>query len=100
MPNSNANTFCLPHYDHIGTRPQPNQTDTIFNGARDNGMGVTALLAAAKALAQAPPKRSVLCLALTGEEVGLLGSQLLCRSSTLAFRQGGFQPECRRRRIQ
>ncbi len=63
------------HYDHIGTRPQPNQTDTIFNGARDNGMGVTALLAAAKALAQAPPKRSVLYLALTGEEVGLLGSQ-------------------------
>jgi hypothetical protein len=63
------------HYDHIGTRPQPNQTDTIFNGARDNGMGVTALLAAAKALAQAPPKRSVLCLALTGEEVGLLGSR-------------------------
>lgn len=63
------------HYDHIGTGQRPNQTDTIFNGARDNGMGTTALLAAAKAFAQKPPKRSILCLALTGEEVGLLGSQ-------------------------
>ncbi|PIO47245.1 MAG: peptidase M28 [[Chlorobium] sp. 445] len=63
------------HYDHIGTRQQPNQTDTIFNGARDNGMGTTALLAAAKAFAQKPPKRSIICLALTAEEVGLLGSQ-------------------------
>jgi hypothetical protein len=63
------------HYDHIGVGQRPNQADSIFNGARDNGMGTTAVLAAAKALAQKPPKRSVLCLALTGEEVGLLGSQ-------------------------
>ncbi len=66
------------HYDHVGTgkdgggafTPQ----DSIFNGARDNGMGTTALLAATKSLALSPPKRSVIVLAVTGEEMGLLGS--------------------------
>ena len=38
-------------------------------------MGVVALLSAAKALAEQPPRRSVLVLAVTGEELGLLGSQ-------------------------
>lgn len=66
------------HYDHVGTGrdgggafgPQ----DSIFNGARDNGMGVVAVLAAAEALAKQPPKRSVIILAVTAEEMGLLGS--------------------------
>ncbi|HMQ47053.1 MAG TPA: M20/M25/M40 family metallo-hydrolase [Saprospiraceae bacterium] len=67
------------HYDHVGTgknggAPYSPQ-DSIFNGARDNGMGTVALLAAAEALAKNPPKRSVIVLAVTGEEVGLLGSQ-------------------------
>jgi Zn-dependent M28 family amino/carboxypeptidase len=49
--------------------------DSIFNGARDNAMGTVAVLAAAEALAQAPPKRSIIFLPVTGEEVGLLGSR-------------------------
>ena len=66
------------HFDHVGTgrdgggrfTPQ----DSIFNGTRDNGMGTVALMAAAKALAKTPPKRSTIILAVTGEEIGLLGS--------------------------
>lgn len=67
------------HYDHVGTGKDGGsyftEEDSIFNGARDNAMGTVALLSAAKSLSQEPPKRSVLVLALTAEEVGLLGSQ-------------------------
>lgn len=67
------------HYDHVGVGKQGGQAytpdDSIFNGARDNAFGTVSLLAAAEALAQKPPRRSVLLVALTGEEVGLLGSK-------------------------
>ena len=67
------------HYDHVGTGKNGNGAytakDSIFNGARDNGIGIAALLTAAKSLAAAPPKRSVLILAVTAEEIGLLGSR-------------------------
>ena len=67
------------HYDHVGVGKQggsPYQpSDSIFNGARDNAFGTVSILSAAKALSQQPPKRSVLVLAFTGEEVGLLGSK-------------------------
>ena len=67
------------HYDHVGVGKQGGQPftaeDSIFNGARDNAFGTVALLTAAEALAKNPPKRSVLIVALTGEEVGLLGSR-------------------------
>jgi len=67
------------HYDHVGTGEDGGgpftEKDSIFNGARDNGMGTTALLGAAKAFAQQPPQRSIIVLAVTGEEIGLLGSQ-------------------------
>ncbi|MEM9885238.1 MAG: M28 family peptidase [Bacteroidota bacterium] len=67
------------HYDHVGTGKQGggafSAQDSIFNGARDNAMGTTAVLAAAKSLSMKPPKRSVIILAVTGEELGLLGSR-------------------------
>lgn len=67
------------HFDHIGVGKQGGSPytpeDSIFNGARDNAMGTTALLGALQALAEQPPKRSVIFLAVTGEEIGLLGSQ-------------------------
>jgi hypothetical protein len=67
------------HYDHVGVGKQGGQPytaeDSIFNGARDNAFGTVALLTAAEALSKNPPKRSVLIVALTGEEVGLLGSK-------------------------
>jgi len=66
------------HFDHIGTGQEAGgrytEQDSIFNGARDNGMGTVALLSAAKTLSEKPPRRSVLLLAVTGEELGLLGS--------------------------
>lgn len=69
----------MAHYDHVGAGmdrgPGATPADSIFNGARDNAMGVAALLGAAEALAARPPARSVLLLALTGEERGMLGSR-------------------------
>jgi hypothetical protein len=66
------------HYDHVGIGKQGGAPftpqDSIFNGARDNGMGTVALLAAARDLAARPGKRSVILLACTGEEMGMLGS--------------------------
>jgi len=67
------------HYDHVGTGKNGGSfytpEDSIFNGARDNGMGTVALIEAAKALGQQPAKRPVILIAFTGEEMGLLGSQ-------------------------
>lgn len=66
------------HYDHVGTGKNGGSftaKDSIFNGARDNAMGVVAILHAAAALAKKKPARSILFLAVTGEEIGLLGSK-------------------------
>src|SRR5690606_38576112 len=63
------------HYDHIGTGKKNAEGDSIFNGARDNALGTTALLAAARYLGQNRPARSVLFIAFTAEEKGLLGSK-------------------------
>jgi hypothetical protein len=62
------------HYDHLGTKP-PAPGNRIFHGANDNASGDASLIEIAKALAVDPhPRRSVLFLALFGEEEGLLGS--------------------------
>ena len=64
------------HLDHIGSVPVKAGEDGINNGAYDNSSGVAILLEVASALANAaePLRRSVLFIALTGEEKGLLGS--------------------------
>jgi Zn-dependent M28 family amino/carboxypeptidase len=63
------------HWDHLG-EDDSLKGDKIYNGAVDNGTGISALLEIAKAFkAQKPaPKRSVLFAAVTLEESGLLGS--------------------------
>jgi Zn-dependent M28 family amino/carboxypeptidase len=63
------------HYDHIGIGRSRDGKDSIFNGARDNAVGVTALMQTAKYLKANRPKRSVILIALTSEEKGLLGSK-------------------------
>jgi len=81
------------HYDHVGVGEQGGRytaEDSIFNGARDNGMGTVALLAAAKVLAEVPPLRSVIILALTGEEIGLLGSKYYADNPLVPLRQTIF----------
>jgi len=64
------------HWDHLGRDPNL-QGDQIFNGALDNATGTAALLELAKAHTKlpAPPRRSMLFLAVTAEEKGLLGSK-------------------------
>ncbi|MEK6476194.1 M28 family peptidase [Catalinimonas sp. 4WD22] len=63
------------HYDHVGVAEGKNLEDSIYNGARDNAIGIASMISAAKYFGQNPPKRSVLFLAVTAEEKGLLGSQ-------------------------
>ncbi len=62
------------HYDHVGFKG-----DEVYNGADDNASGTTIVLEIAEALQTGKlmghgPRRSVLCLLVTGEEKGLLGS--------------------------
>ena len=65
------------HWDHIGNKPDDSGEDTIYNGAQDNATGTTALLEVAQAFKAlpAPVERSVMFLAVTAEESGLLGSK-------------------------
>ena len=83
------------HYDHVGVNHQA-QTgqDSIFNGARDNAIGVTGLLSTAKYLSQYSPKRSVLFIALTGEEKGLLGSKYYADHPAVPLKQTVFNFNC------
>ena len=64
------------HWDHLGRRPELTG-DQIFNGAIDNASGVASViqLAAAFTKLNPSPKRSVLFMATTGEEAGLLGAK-------------------------
>jgi hypothetical protein len=64
------------HLDHIGIQP-PEDGDSVANGADDDGTGSVALLAIARAaVAQRPaPRRSMLFVWHTGEELGLYGSE-------------------------
>jgi len=63
------------HYDHLGIGPTINN-DKIYNGVLDNAIGVSTLLEVARVLQknQENLKRSILFIATTGEEKGLLGS--------------------------
>ena len=77
------------HYDHVGSGCPPNGTDTICNGADDDGSGTTALLAMAEALSKAAtrPKRSVLFVWHCGEEKGLWGSRYFTEYPTVPLNQ-------------
>lgn len=65
------------HYDHLGVgkpKMENGKLDSIFNGARDNASGTTAVIDAARYFAQYPPARSMLFITYTAEESGELGS--------------------------
>jgi Zn-dependent M28 family amino/carboxypeptidase len=66
------------HYDHFGVGA-PVAGDSIYNGALDNASGTAAVLTAAEAFARSGvrPGRSLVFIAFTAEEAGLLGSQAL-----------------------
>jgi len=66
----------MAHWDHLGTREghSPNN-DQIYNGAVDNASGVAGILELANYFGTKETERSLLFLAVTAEESGLLGSQ-------------------------
>jgi Zn-dependent M28 family amino/carboxypeptidase len=87
--------FCA-HYDHIGTKTygtrntlpengQPEAGDEIYNGANDNASGVSGLIHLARYYAKHPHnERTIIFIAFSGEEEGLLGSRHLAE---------GFDPK-------
>jgi Zn-dependent M28 family amino/carboxypeptidase len=64
------------HWDHFGIGVPDKTGDKIYNGALDNASGVSAMLEIARAFThiKPAPKRSILFVAVTAEEQGLLGS--------------------------
>ncbi len=76
------------HLDHLGVA-KPINGDAIYNGAMDNASGVASLLAVAAALKQSNTslRRSIVFLAVTGEEKGLLGSRFFARFPTVDARK-------------
>ena len=63
------------HLDHLGVSALPGD-DRVFNGAMDNASGIAVLLQMARELGKGKaPRRSIVFLAVTGEELGLLGSR-------------------------
>ena len=64
------------HWDHLGVGLADARGDRIYNGAVDNASGTATLLELARAYSKAPrPQRTVMFLAVTAEEKGLLGSE-------------------------
>jgi Zn-dependent M28 family amino/carboxypeptidase len=76
------------HFDHLGIG-KPRGDDAIYNGAVDNASGCAGLLALARAAGELPqrPRRSLLFLAVTAEESGLLGSQFFAANPTVPKKQ-------------
>lgn len=72
------------HLDHVGIGAAVDG-DTIYNGMYDNAMGTALLIETARAFAAMPvaPKRSILFIALTGEERGLVGSDYFAHYPTV-----------------
>jgi hypothetical protein len=72
------------HLDHLGIG-EAVKGDTIYNGALDNASGSADLLEIARAFSQMhpAPRRSILFVAVTGEEAGLLGSDYFSRFPTV-----------------
>jgi hypothetical protein len=67
------------HFDHLGRSAfgalDPDALNAIHNGADDNASGTAAVIELARLLRRDPPKRSVMFVTFSGEELGLLGSQ-------------------------
>ena len=64
------------HWDHLGIGKPDANGDTIYNGAVDNGTGLAEIIEQGRAFAHEPrTDRSIVILAVTAEEKGLLGSE-------------------------
>ena len=69
------------HYDHVGVKPGCTEGDCIYNGANDDASGTVSVIEIANALAalRERPRRSILFLALFGEEKGSYGARYYIR---------------------
>ncbi|MBF6023291.1 M28 family metallopeptidase [Lysobacter niastensis] len=78
------NVVFTAHLDHVGIGA-PVNGDAIYNGALDNALGIAVMLEAANRLAHepTPPKRSLLFVAVTAEEKGLLGAAWFAQHPTV-----------------
>ncbi len=75
------------HLDHLGIG-EPIQGDRVYSGAMDNASGVATLIEIARSMKESGqrPKRSLLFLAVTGEEKGLLGSEYFAKHPSVSGR--------------
>ena len=73
------------HLDHVGVGKADASGDTIYNGAMDNAVGIASLIEEAKRFQEAgkAPRRSMLFLAVTAEEKGLVGSDYFANHPTV-----------------
>lgn len=73
------------HLDHVGVGAPNAKGDTIYNGAMDNAVGIASLIEEAKRFKAAgkAPRRSILFLAVTAEEKGLVGSDYFANNPTI-----------------
>lgn len=76
----------MAHLDHLGVKPVARAgEDAIYNGALDNAAGVATMIEAARTFVASgkPPRRSILFIANTGEEPGMLGSDYFVSHPTV-----------------
>ncbi len=79
----NEHVVYTAHLDHDGVG-EPEDGDGIYNGAYDNAMGTALLIEIARLFAATdPPKRSIVFLAVTAEEKGLLGAEYFAHNPTV-----------------
>lgn len=80
------------HFDHVGigtpVADENGVLDSIYNGADDDGSGSVAVLEIARALVEgAPPRRTVVILLSTGEEMGLLGTRYYIENPVVSMEE-------------
>lgn len=79
------------HLDHLGMKLSvTGDKDTIFCGANDNASGVSVMMSVGQTLVAMKPRRSILLIAFSGEEVGLLGSKYFVEHSPVPLQQIRF----------
>lgn len=75
------------HFDHLGRSTEgaldPDRRNAIRHGADDNASGTAAVLELARLFAASPPRRSIVFVAFSGEELGLLGSEYFVSNSPI-----------------
>ncbi|MGZ8997928.1 MAG: M20/M25/M40 family metallo-hydrolase [Allosphingosinicella sp.] len=83
--DTGQSVMLLAHWDHLGICRPEGIVDRICNGAVDNASGVATMIELAGRLSAAPrPKRDILFLATTAEEMGLLGAEYFAARPVVA----------------